>query len=95
VQVLLFPAIAPKRRTEKGRYVAFAVVLMASTENGWIDIGRFDTAHGIPHQDVLGAKKGLLQKIWLDTISPREAFHLAISTFTIKHEHIRTQYFNN
>jgi len=34
------------RCTEKGRYVAFAVVLMTNTENGWIDIGRFDSQKG-------------------------------------------------
>jgi hypothetical protein len=40
------------------------VVLTIQTEKGWIDVARFDAAHGIPHQDVLGKKAGLLQKIW-------------------------------
>jgi hypothetical protein len=56
------------RSTQKGRYVSFAVVLTIQTEQGWIDVARFDTAHGIPHQDVLGKKAGLLQKIWYDDI---------------------------
>ena len=83
------------RRTEKGRYVTFAVVLMIATADGWMDIGRFDTAHGIPHQDILGEKNGLLQKVWLDDITPRKAFHLAITTFERDHERIRIQYHSN
>ena len=74
------------RSTQKGRYVSFAVVLTIQTERGWIDVARFDTAHGIPHQDILGKKAGLLQKIWYDDISPKEVFHLAIITFQRDYE---------
>ena len=56
------------RSTQKGRYVSFAVFLTIQTEQGWVDVARFDTAHGIPHQDVLGKKAGFLQKIWYDDI---------------------------
>lgn len=83
------------RHTDKGHYVAFAVVLVLLTETGWVQIGRFDTAHGTAHQDVLGRKAGLLQKIWLDHLSPRQAFQLAISTFEQNYERIRDQYTNN
>ena len=74
------------RSTQKGRYVSFAVVLTMQTEQGWVDVARFDTAHGIPHQDILGKKAGLLQKIWYDDISPKEVFHLAITTFQKDYE---------
>ena len=83
------------RITEKGHYVSFAVVLVILTEAKWVQIGRFDTAHGTAHQDVLGKRAGLLQKIWLDHLSPRQAFKLAISTFEENHERIRNQYFAN
>ena len=74
------------RSTQSGRYVSFAVVLTIQTEQGCVDVGRFDTAHGIPHQDILGQKAGLLQKIWYDDISPKEVFHLAITTFQKDYE---------
>ena len=74
------------RSTQKRRYVSFAVVLTIKTELGWIDVARFDTAHGIPYQDVLGKKAGLLQKICYDDISPKEVFHLAITTFQKDYE---------
>jgi hypothetical protein len=74
------------RSTQKGRYVSFAVVLTIQTEQGWLDVARFDTAHGIPHQDILGKKGGLLQKVWYDDISPKEVFHLAIKTFQKDYE---------
>ncbi len=42
----------------------FAVVLLALVNGEWVDIARFDTAHGCPHEDVLGRNGGLLQKVW-------------------------------
>lgn len=74
------------RSTQKGRYVSFAVVLTIHSEQGWLDVARFDTAHGIPHQGILGKKGGLLQKVWYDDISPKEVFHLAIKTFQKDYE---------
>jgi hypothetical protein len=52
------------RSTQKGRYASFAVVLTIQTEQGWLDVARFDTAHGIPHQDVLGKKAGRPRKFF-------------------------------
>jgi hypothetical protein len=34
------------RSTTKGRYNSFSVVLMVLTSEGWIDVSRFDAAHG-------------------------------------------------
>jgi len=83
------------RETVAGRLVRFAVVLIVRHEGHWLDIGRFDTAHGIPHQDVMGRRAGLLQKIWLDDLSPRQAFHHAIEIFKTDHERIKQHYFHN
>jgi hypothetical protein len=83
------------RRTERGRYTSFAVVLMHLHDGGWTDVARFDSAHGIPHQDVLGHKSGLIQKIWYDTLTPKQAFKLAIKNFQENHETIIVQYLQN
>jgi hypothetical protein len=83
------------RSTTKGRYNSFSVVLMVLTSEGWVDVSRFDTAHGIPHRDILGHRKGLLQKVWFDEISPKETFHLGIQTFQDDHERIIAEYYAN
>jgi hypothetical protein len=83
------------RSTTKGRYNSFSVALMVLTSEGWVDVSRLDTAHGIPHRDILGHRKGLLQKLLFDEISPKEAFHLGIQTFQDDHERITSEYYAN
>jgi len=83
------------RSTERGRYTSFVVVLMHVLGDRWCDVGRFDSAHGVPHQDILGKKSGLIQKIWYDTISSKQAFKLAIKTFQEHHENIISSYLRN
>lgn len=39
---------------------------------------RYDTAHGIPHQDVLALKAGLLAKHWFFEYELEEMFEYAI-----------------
>jgi len=96
-----FIPLSPDRRilvmrsTTKGRYNSFAVVLILLLEGKWVDVSRFDTAHGLPHRDILGKRKGLLQKVWYDDISPKIVFHLAIETFKKDHERIITDYLQN
>jgi len=68
-----------RRETQGGRITAFAVVLLAFVDGGWVDIARFDTAHGCPHEDVPGRKAGLLQKVWHDDLGYRQAYELAIA----------------
>jgi hypothetical protein len=52
-------AIIVRRKTRGSETVSFAVVLVAFIAGQWIDITRYDTKHGMPHRDVLGAKQGL------------------------------------
>jgi hypothetical protein len=59
----------------------------------WVDVQRSDTAHGCPHQDILGKKGGLLQKVWYDDLISKEVFTLAISTFKSNHEKIKEDFF--
>ena len=42
-------AIRVYRNTVSGRLVTFAIVLLIYHGDDWIDIQRFDTAHGCPH----------------------------------------------
>lgn len=80
------------RETIGGHLVAFAVVLLALIDGEWVDISRCDTAHGCPHEDVLGRKAGLLAKIWYDNMSYRQAFEFSITRFKTEHESIRKQF---
>ena len=79
--------------THRGRLVSFSIVLLIFHDDEWIDIGRFDSAHGTPHQDVMGKKKGLLEKVWYDNLTAKEVFALAISTYRKNHEQIKNDYF--
>ena len=67
-------ALLVDRTTSQGSVTEFSVVLLAYIESNWIDITRYDTAHGIPHRDILGRKQGLRFKRWMDDISLSEAF---------------------
>jgi hypothetical protein len=100
-EAAFFIWLTPERRilvfrsSTKGRYNSFSVVLMVLTPEGWVDVSRYDSAHGIPHRDILGRRKGLLQKVWFDDISPKEVFHIGIQNFREEHERIITDYFAN
>ena len=49
----------------KGRVVSFVVRLMVVVvADQEYNVVRYDTAHGVPHRDSLGRKKGLLKKDW-------------------------------
>jgi len=86
-------AIRIRRFTQSGRLASFAVILVILHDGEWIDISRFDTAHGCPHQDILGKSAGLLQKVWYDDLTSKEVFALAINTFRRNHDNIKSNYF--
>jgi len=75
-------ALIVRRTTLKGELNDFAVVLLAFVSGKWVDITRYDTAHGTPHRDILGAKRGLRFKRWMDDIAFAEAFNYAIRDCT-------------
>ena len=70
----------------RGNIVSFAVVLVAPTSAGERDIARYDTAHGTPHRDLLGLRKGLHRKDWFPTVTANEVFSAAIADFKANHE---------
>jgi len=80
---------------ERGRVTSFAVVLVAQTARGLVNVARYDTAHGIPHRDVLGRTKGLLRKQWFPSVSPARVLDLAIRDFKKNHETYLRHYEKN
>jgi hypothetical protein len=69
-----------------GRVVSFVVRLVARKGNREIDVARYDTAHGKPHLDLLGASGTLKAKHWLDVDSFEQALTLAIEDFKLNYE---------
>jgi len=74
-------ALLLRKRTRGGEVVSFAVILLAFHAGEWIDISRYDTAHGYPHRDVQGITEGLRGKLPLRSLSNRQAFRYAIRDF--------------
>ena len=71
---------------ERGQVISFAVLLVAEAAGGLVNVARYDTAHGMPHRDVLGRKKGLLAKHWFPNVPLGRILGLAISDFKANHE---------
>jgi len=67
-----------RRRSENGKLVSFAAVLFALLDGNWINIARYDTAHGYAHRDLLGLNDGLRGKLLLSRLNNTEAFEYAI-----------------
>ena len=74
-------AILVRRHTVAGKIQSFAVVLLTIHEGNWIDISRYDTAHGFAHRDVLGLNEGLRGKLPCHNLTYEQAFRYAISDF--------------
>ena len=64
--------------TTHGQVNAFAVVLVADIGGIPVCVSRYDTAHGQPHQDVLGRRQGLIRKDWLMDLTLKQALDYAI-----------------
>ena len=78
--------IAVDFTTVQGKVVSFVVRLMACSDGGDRILSRFDTAHGVAHQDVLTAGGNLCEKFWLRDLSFDEALEYAIDYFKTRHE---------
>ena len=68
-------------RTDQGEVTAFCVMLLAEIEGQTHCVARYDSVHGTPHQDILGIRKGLLEKEWFFESSNREVLQYAIRDF--------------
>jgi hypothetical protein len=81
--------IAVEFTTVHGEVVSFLVRLMACFRDGDRILSRFDTAHGIAHQDLLTAEGKLRGKRWLPELTFNEALDHAIEHFKTHHEDYR------
>lgn len=66
------------RDTGSGGIAAFRVVLLAEIDGEVHCVARYDTAHGVPHQDMLALKGGLLAKHWFFDYELDEVFEYAV-----------------
>jgi hypothetical protein len=69
------------RDIASGRIAAFAVILVMDIRGRDVCVARYDSAHGTPHRDTEGMKKGLLEKVWFFGSSKEEVFDYAIRDF--------------
>ena len=63
--------------TVKGRIVSFVVRLMRIEGDQIFGVVRYDTAHGMPHRDILDRKGRLLRKDWLAEMTFDQALNHA------------------
>ena len=77
--------VAVRIEVLNGQILAFAVRLMLESDPDK-NIARYDTAHNYPHRDVLGRRKGLLRKDWLEGINLKKALEIAIDDFKNNYE---------
>lgn len=66
------------RAIRDGELIAFRVVLLVEIQGETFCVSRYDTAHGIPHQDILGLRGGTLAKDWFFDSSVGEVFQHAV-----------------
>ena len=53
--------------------VSFVVRLMLQMNERWVNVVRYDTAHGLPHRDVLDQRGRVVRKDWLTCLTFEEA----------------------
>ncbi len=63
--------------TVKGRIVSFVVRLMRVEGDEVFGVVRYDTAHGMPHRDIVDRKGRLLRKDWLGEMTFDQALNHA------------------
>ncbi len=72
--------------TVQGEVVSFVVRLMTCGPDGDRILSRFDTAHGVAHQDLLTPHGNLREKLWLREFTLNQALDHAIDHFKAHHE---------
>ena len=63
--------------TVKGRIVSFVVRLMRIEGDRVVGVVRYDTAHGMPHRDIVDRQGRLLRKDWLAEMTFDQALNHA------------------
>jgi hypothetical protein len=86
--------IAVEIESFAGQITSFVVRLMKAADPD-VNIARYDTAHHVPHRDVLGRTKGLLRKDWLPGMSLKDALRFAINDLRVHYERYNQIYESN
>lgn len=81
--------------TVSGTITLFKVRLMWVTDEGEFNVARYDTAHGTPHLDVNGRRKGQLRKEWRAGFSPEQVLTTAIQDFRQNYESYIAEFIDN
>jgi hypothetical protein len=79
----------------RGQVVSFVVGLMLVAPGRELNVARYDTAHGAPHRDLLGLRRGLLQKTWYPDWKPGQIMRLAVDDFSRNYEDYIRNYLQN
>jgi hypothetical protein len=80
----------------RGQIVSFVARLMLLQPGGMeVNVARYDTAHGAPHLDVLGKRRGLLVKTWYFNARMDAVLNRAIDDFKTHYEIYIRNYMQN
>ena len=80
----------------RGQIVSFVSRLMLLQSGGVeANVARYDTAHGAPHLDVLGKRRGLLAKTWYLNVRMDAVLNRAIDDFKAHYESYIHNYLQN
>jgi hypothetical protein len=79
----------------RGEIISFVVLLMLLEEVGESNVARYDTAHGTPHLDLLGKRRGLLAKTWYVNTRMDVVLRKAVDDFKSQYEEYIRNYLQN
>jgi hypothetical protein len=79
----------------RGQIISFVVRLMLLEEGEESNVARYDTAHGTPHLDLLGKRRGLLTKTWYVNARMDVVLRRAVDDFKSHYEHYIRNYLQN
>lgn len=65
----------------EGRVVGFVVRLIHTRADEERDLARYDTAHGLPHLDLLTREGKLREKRWIEELTFEQSLNAAIEDF--------------
>jgi hypothetical protein len=79
----------------RGVIVSFVVRLMLLESGHEWNVARWDTAHGEPHLDVMGRRRGLLSKTWYVDAPADIVLRRAVDDFKRHYESYIRDYLQN
>jgi hypothetical protein len=79
----------------RGQIISFVVLLMLLEDGAESNVARYDTAHGTPHLDLLGKRRGLLTKTWYVNARMDVVLRRAVDDFKSHYEDYIRNYLQN